>query len=157
LFNALMSKIPNVTEQQSLLRAAFKRLVDEVGQKTLVEAGLNQTVASGIYHGKKGIGDETIEKLDKKWPTWRDEADNHPPPNKAANESTGDAFLDTLLYCYKGMSNEHKEALAMMANSLYSIDNPNDRMANPWSGAERRKSEKKLQMRSVVKKEKSKQ
>jgi len=68
-----MPKIMKIEEHQTLLREALKALVDKETQSKIVEkAGLNQTVLSGNYHGRKGIGDETIAKLDKAYPEWRE-------------------------------------------------------------------------------------
>lgn len=43
-----------------------------------------------------------------------------------------DEFLRQLIYFYKGMSLDHKEDLIKIANQLHGIDNPNDRLANPY-------------------------
>lgn len=144
-----MSTIPNIREQQALLREAFIRLVDEVKQKAIVDAGLNQTVASGIYHGRKGIGDETIEKLDLKFPEWRTINDEKPSNAKIDKKLNLDfvgivEFKNQLNYFFDGMSTEHKEALVQMANKLHEIDNDDPKSA-PFKNIDRRNKEKESQ------------
>lgn len=137
-----MDKIPTVIQQQLLLRDAYKRLVDSVGQKELVEAGLNQTVASGIYHGRKGIGDETIDKLDKKFPSWRDLKDEKKANKKEQKLDLSflgiEEFKRQLILFFNGMSQEHKEAIVLIANKLYDIDKPDDISANPTNGKKKK-------------------
>jgi transcriptional regulator with XRE-family HTH domain len=58
-------------------------------------------------------------------------------------EQEYDELRRQLLLFYDGMSQGHKEAIVMTANSLYSMDNPDDRTAMPFGeppqGVERRK------------------
>lgn len=67
------------------------------------------------------------------------------PENKYVTEPLQeyDELRRQLLYFFDGMNESHKDALVMMANGLYSMDNPNDRTAQPfvypWAGQERRK------------------
>jgi len=65
---------------------------------------------------------------------------NHMPDGNEVS-SEGDEFKRQLNYFFDGMSQAHREALINMANSLYSIDNPEDRAANPWGRMERRKAQ----------------
>lgn len=43
-----------------------------------------------------------------------------------------DVFTKQLLFFYDGMSLEHKDDLLKLANQLYDIDNPNNRLSNPY-------------------------
>jgi hypothetical protein len=56
------------------------------------------------------------------------------PKREAAAELNldSDGFWATIVRCYPGLSDGHKDALAIMANKLYVIDNPNDRFASPF-------------------------
>lgn len=128
-----MGKIITVSELQTQLKEAFIRLVDKVGQSDLVANGINQTIASNIYHGRKGIGDETIAKLDRLYPDWRTIPNNtstSQPESKFKIEFLGlKEFKRQLNFFYDGMCMGNKEALVMIANRLYEIDNPNDTSA----------------------------
>lgn len=130
-----MCKIANIQEHQSMLREAFKRLIDTHSQKVVIEAaGLSQTVASGNYHGRKGIGDETIEKLDLAYPNWRDT--DSPPAKQVQPRLNLDfkgiaEFKRQLNLCFDGMSVEHKEIIVSIANKLYDLDNHQASIFNP--------------------------
>jgi hypothetical protein len=43
----------------------------------------------------------------------------------------GDKFWEQIVYCYGGMSDKNKDALAKIANTLYVQDHPDDPIANP--------------------------
>jgi hypothetical protein len=43
----------------------------------------------------------------------------------------GDKFWEQIVYCYSGMSDKNKDALAKIANTLYVQDHPDDPIANP--------------------------
>jgi hypothetical protein len=143
-----MCKIPNITEQQTMLRDAFKRLVDTHKQKNVIDtAGIGQTIASSIYHGRKGIGDDTIEKLDAAYPDWRNLPSKEKPKETLADKLNlgfiGVAeFKRQLNLFFDGMSAEHKEAIVLIANKLYDIDRPNDLTANPTNGKTKKEKEK---------------
>jgi hypothetical protein len=143
-----MKKILKASEQQSLLRDAFKRLVDEVKQKAVVDAGLNQTVASGIYHGRKGIGDETIEKLDASFPDWRTIKEGKTNNNSVIGNKLNLEFLGLaefkrqLNHFFDGMSAEHKEAIVLIANKLHDIDQPNNKKSRPFPTGPTKQKEK---------------
>jgi len=140
-----MPKIMKIEEHQTLLREALKALVDKETQRNVVEkAGLNQTVLSGNYHGRKGIGDETIAKLDKAYPEWR-ERSNESMAAQASNDAVKKSinlneFKRQLIYFYDRMSNSNKEALVLIANRLYDIDHPNDLLSNPTNGKKKKEA-----------------
>jgi transcriptional regulator with XRE-family HTH domain len=58
-----------------------------------------------------------------------------PNPQKERQELklSGDNFWATITWCYPGLSDGHKDALSMMANKLYVIDHPEDRVAGPFN------------------------
>ena len=57
----------------------------------------------------------------------------------ATYQNNGDEFSRQLLYFFNGMNSDHKDDLLKFANSLYSIDNPNDKLANPFKKKEKAK------------------
>jgi hypothetical protein len=65
--------------------------------------------------GKKNIGEKMIEKIEAVHPGWFQ-----------------NAYLRQLAHFFLGMSQEHQDDLLKIANQLYTIDNPQDRAANPF-------------------------
>jgi hypothetical protein len=52
------------------------------------------------------------------------------------------AFKKQLDYFYQGMSQDHKEAIVMMANRLHNIDHPESGIANPAGVVNKNKTQK---------------
>jgi len=65
--------------------------------------------------GKKNIGEGMVEKIEAVHPGWFQ-----------------NVYLRQLSHFFMGMSQEHQDDLLKLANQLYSIDNPDDRIANPF-------------------------
>jgi hypothetical protein len=49
------------------------------------------------------------------------------------NREEFDEFTKQLLYFFNGMSLDHKDAVLLLANKLYAMDNSDDRLASPFS------------------------
>lgn len=54
--------------------------------------------------------------------------------NQINNLVDRDTFWEQITYCYRGMSEKNRDALALIANALYVSENPSDRLANPFGG-----------------------
>lgn len=146
-----MKTIPTAAEHDLMLRAAFtkllERLKDEVkpkGVQTYLanKLGVESSFVSNIVGGRKTIGDALIEKLDELYPGWRAIEEVQAVQNTMdESDPTFGALLGSLIdphtfkkqldFCYEGMSQEHREALVMMANRLHNIDHPESGVANP--------------------------
>jgi plasmid maintenance system antidote protein VapI len=133
--------IPKPGEVNEALRKALLELVKEIKKKDegckdyeiASEIGVAANYLSNMLHGRKGIGDDTVAKIDVKFPGWRDVvvADNGKKTAPQASEEI-DEFTKQLLYFFKGMSLEHKDALLLLANKLHAVDNRNDPRSNPY-------------------------
>jgi hypothetical protein len=78
--------------------------------------GIGDALAADI-ETKLGKPSGWLDRLEEPVPTA-----NHIQPYKP--DPKNDAMLKTLLLCYNGLSDAHKDVLAMLANKLYVIDNP---------------------------------
>jgi len=123
----MKKSIPTTPDVYAALRVAFANLVaarkkQGENQAVVAEAiGVLPNYVSNIVNGRKNLGPEVIARIDEKYPGWRD-ASYEPKP--AAPEQTGDAYWDTIAFCYNGLTEGHRDMLAYMANKMYTMDNP---------------------------------
>jgi plasmid maintenance system antidote protein VapI len=56
-------------------------------------------------------------------------------------------FKRQLIYFYDGMTQEHREIVLNLANKLYSLDNPDDRLASPFPTKQEEQKDAQEQLR----------
>jgi hypothetical protein len=121
-------------------RTKLERLVASSGGHAAFVKKHNLTSSRASYISQVingySFGEKAAEKLRQELGLPEGFFDQRSTAKEVSVEKTireQDAYLDTILYCYKGLTDDHKDALATMANKLYSIDNPKDKIATPFS------------------------
>jgi transcriptional regulator with XRE-family HTH domain len=120
------------------------------GQRKIAEKlGCQPNYVSRLLSGGKNIGDDIIVLLDENYPGWRIIEDEL----KSANTKVGDLYqsedkssvldkllnedpqlgLETgLLKCFRGTTDDNKQLLLLLANKMYEMANPHDKVATPF-------------------------
>lgn len=139
--------VPTISEAYAALKVAFEILLLKEklrgnGQAYIADAiDVQPNYISNVLNGRKNLGDNVVARLDEKFPDWRD-LEVEDLPNREAKPLKIDEpneLKRQLNHFYDGMTEAHKEAIVDMANILYSLDNPDDVVDNPYSGRDKRK------------------
>jgi hypothetical protein len=147
--NLLNTKLSTMTDKRLDERAEYRRkklkeLVDRVGLTRLVqENNLKPSRASHISQivGGYSFGERAAEKLRQELHLPEGYFDLRHSAFEVHGEQpvdrvdellkSGDGFWETIVYCYPGLSDAHKDVLATIANKMHSIDRPKDKLSSP--------------------------
>lgn len=114
-------------------RERLKRLVADAGghnafvkrhKLSTSRSSFISQVINGYSFGEKSAEKLAGElKLDPDYFDRTSEQDKEMPKH-GPDQSYGDAYWRTVQFCWGGLSDEHKDAVALLVNSLFTIDNP---------------------------------
>lgn len=101
---------------KALIRERYKGVAASLANAVdIAPSSISRMLYPDDKAGRKRIGEDTIEKIEKIHPGW-----------------FRDGYIGQLEYFMKGMSDEHKDMLLEYANHLYNKDNPDDKLSNPY-------------------------
>jgi transcriptional regulator with XRE-family HTH domain len=130
------------------MRKILTSLMEKSGDTASTLAKKSGVPQPTIYRFLNGETDDPRSSVVKKWAVvyglsesqLRGDVPLPGHPNGIPHAET-DEFRRQLLMFYGGMSQRHQDLLVMIANQLYSIDNPRDRGAKPFPAHQEQRHE----------------